>query len=74
MKALAAQLRSAAPHDAMIYRAFWKVMGMACRPDDLYTDPAIVARTHEIIRNHGSGPPMTQPTRDQLLTALEPAA
>jgi hypothetical protein len=40
----------------------------------LYTGPAIVARTHEIIRNHGSGPPMTQPTRDQLLTALEPAA
>jgi len=38
------QLRSAAPYDPMIYRAFWRVMGMACRPDDLYTDPAIVAR------------------------------
>jgi hypothetical protein len=58
----------------MIYRAFWRVMGMACSPDDLYTDPDIVARTHEIIRNHGSAPPMAQPTRDQLLTALEPAA
>lgn len=65
-----AQLRSAAPYDPMIFRAFWTVMGMAGRPDELYTDPAIVARTQEIIGQHGSGPPLAQPTRDQLLTAL----
>ncbi len=64
----------AAPCDPMIYRAFWKVMGMACRPGDLYTDPAIVARTREIIRGRGSGPPMTQPTRGQLLAALKPVS
>ena len=40
----------------------------------LYTDPAIVARTREIIRSRGGGPPMAQPTRQQLLTALAPAS
>lgn len=49
-------------------------MGMSCLPGDLYTDPAIVARTREIIRTRGSAPPMTQPTRRQLLTALAPAS
>jgi hypothetical protein len=37
-------------------------------------DPVGGRDAHEIIRNHGSAPPMAQPTRDQLLTALEPAA
>ena len=69
-----AQLRSAAPYDPLVFRAFWKVMGMSGRPGDLYTDPAIVARTREIIRDRGSAPPMTQPTREQLLTALAPAS
>ncbi len=68
-----AQLRSAAPYDPLIFRAYWKVMGMSCRPGDVYTDPAIVARAHEIIRSRGTSPPMTQPTREQLLTALAPA-
>ena len=68
------QLRSAAPYDPVVFRAFWKIMGMSCRPGDLYTDPAIVARTREIIRDRGSAPPMTQPTREQLLTALAPAS
>jgi hypothetical protein len=45
-------------------------MGMVCRPDDVYTDPAVVARTQEIIRDHGSGPPIAQPTREQLTAAL----
>ena len=69
-----AQLRSAAPHDPLIFRAYSEGHGrLSCRPGDLYTDPAIAARTHEIIRGRGTGPPITQPTRDQLLTALAPA-
>ena len=68
-----AQLRGAAPYDPLIFRAYWKVMGMSCRPGDVYTDPAIAARAHEIIRSRGTSPPMTQPTRERLLTALAPA-
>ena len=64
------QIRSAAPFDPLVFRAFWKVMGMACLPNEVYTDPAIVARTHDVIGTRGGGPPMTQPTREQLLTAL----
>ena len=65
-----AQLRNAAPFDPTVFRAFWKVMGMVCRPDTIYTDPTIVARTHDVIRTRGGGPPITQPTREQLMTAL----
>ena len=67
-----AQLRSAAPDDPLIFRAYWKVMGMSCRPGDAYTDPAIVARTHGIIGSRGTAPPLAQPAREQLLTALAP--
>ncbi len=35
--------------------------------------PAIVARTREVISRHGSAPPLTQPTREQLLTTLDGA-
>ena len=65
-----AQLRNAAPFDPTVFRAFWKVMGMVCRPDTIYTDPTIVARTQDVIRTRGGGPPITQPTREQLMTAL----
>jgi 2-polyprenyl-6-methoxyphenol hydroxylase-like FAD-dependent oxidoreductase len=65
-----AQLRNAAPYDPTVFRAFWKVMGMTCPPETVYTDPAVVARTKEVIRTHGSGPPIAQPTREQLLAAL----
>jgi hypothetical protein len=65
-----AELRSAAPYDPLIFRAYWQVMGMACEPDARYTDPVIVARAHEVIGRHGRAPPLAQPSRDQLLTAL----
>ncbi len=68
-----AQLRNAAPFDPTVFRAFWKVMGMVCLPDAVYTDPTIVARTRDVIRNRGGGPPITQPTREQLLAALRRA-
>jgi hypothetical protein len=68
-----AQLRNAAPFDPTVFRAFWRVMGMVCLPDAVYTDPTIVARTREVIRGRGDGPPIAQPTREQLLAALRRA-
>lgn len=65
-----AQLRAAALFDPAAFRAFWEIMGMIRRPDAVYTDPHVVARTHEVLRQHGSGPAMGQPTRRQLLAAL----
>jgi 2-polyprenyl-6-methoxyphenol hydroxylase-like FAD-dependent oxidoreductase len=65
-----AELRRAAPHDPLIFRAFWQVMGVACPPGEMYADPAIVARTQQINRSLGSAPPLAQPTREQLLAAL----
>jgi hypothetical protein len=64
------QLRTAALYDPTIFRAFWKVMGMLSRPDEVYADPAVVALTHDVLRQHGSRPPIAQPTRAELLAAL----
>jgi hypothetical protein len=33
-------------------------------------DPDVIACTQETLRRHAAGPPVTQPTREQLLTAL----
>ncbi len=65
-----AQLRAAASFDPAAFRAFWKIMGMTCPPDQVYADPQVVARTREAIRRPGTGPPVAQPTRGQLLAAL----
>ncbi len=65
-----AQLRTAAAFDATAFRAFWKIMGMLCLPVEAYTDPQVVARTQEVLRLRGVGPPMAQPTREALLAAL----
>jgi 2-polyprenyl-6-methoxyphenol hydroxylase-like FAD-dependent oxidoreductase len=64
------QLRAAASHDPAAFRAFWKINGMTCRPDLVYTDPDVVARTHETLKRHSAAPPAAQPTREELLTAL----
>ena len=65
-----AQLRTAAAVDPVAFRGFWKVMGMLCPPEEVYTDPGIVARTRAAIREHGTGPPVAQPDRAALLAAL----
>ena len=65
-----AQLRTAAAFDPAAFRAYWKIMGMICSPEEVYTDPAVVASTREILRQHGGGPPMAQPSRESLLKAL----
>jgi hypothetical protein len=64
------QLRAAASYDPTAFRAFWKINGMVCPPDDVYTDPEVVACTRETLRRHGAAPLVAQPTREQLLTAL----
>jgi hypothetical protein len=65
-----AQLRAAASFDPTAFRAFWKIQGMICRPDEVYTDPEVVACTHAVLHRQGAGPSMPQPTREQLLAAL----
>jgi 2-polyprenyl-6-methoxyphenol hydroxylase-like FAD-dependent oxidoreductase len=64
------QLRVAASYDPAAFRAFWKINGMICLPDEVYTDPDVVASTRETLTRHGAAPPVAQPTREQLLTAL----
>jgi hypothetical protein len=64
------QLRAAAYYDPAAFRAFWAINGMICPPEEVYANPDVVARTCETLRRHGAAPPVIQPTRDQLLTAL----
>jgi 2-polyprenyl-6-methoxyphenol hydroxylase-like FAD-dependent oxidoreductase len=66
------QLRAAASYDPAVFRALWKINGMTCLPDLVYTDPDVVARTHETLKRHSTVSPPAQPTREQLLTALSP--
>ena len=65
-----AQLRTAAQFDPAAFRALWRIMGMIGRPGEIYTDPQIVARTHEILREHVSDPSIVQPPRERVLAAL----
>ena len=58
------------PFDATVFRAFWRVMGMLAQPDDVYTDPDVVARTQDVLRSLYTAPTTTQPTRAELETAL----
>jgi len=64
------QLRIAASYDPTAFRAFWKINGMVCPPEQVYTDPDVVACTREALRQHRDAPPAAQPTRGQLLAAL----
>ena len=65
-----AQLRTAAAGDPVAFRAFWKIHGMICRPNDVYADPDVVAVTREALGDPHSGQSMAQPSREQLLAAL----
>jgi 2-polyprenyl-6-methoxyphenol hydroxylase-like FAD-dependent oxidoreductase len=64
------QLRAAGSYDPVAFRAFWTVNGMVRPPEEVYTDPHVVACTREALSRYGSGPPVAQPTREQLLAAL----
>ena len=64
------QLRVAGCYDPVAFRAFWTINGMVRPPNEVYTDPQVVACTRDALSQHGSGPPVAQPTRAQLLAAL----
>ena len=57
-----AELRAAMPFDAIAFRAFWRVMGMLAKPDDVYTDPDVVTHTQDVLRSLDTAPVMTRPT------------
>lgn len=65
-----AQVRAAAQYDPTAFRAFWTIMGMLAPPNEVYTDPQVVAVTHAALQRYGSAPAMAQPTRVELLAAL----
>jgi 2-polyprenyl-6-methoxyphenol hydroxylase-like FAD-dependent oxidoreductase len=64
------QLRAAASADPTAFRAFWEIYGMTRGPEDVYTDPRVVACTKQALRSHDGGTPIAQPPRDSLLAAL----
>lgn len=63
------ELSAASPFDAALFRALTTVKGMLARPDDVYTDPAVVRRVRAVLDERG-GPPLPQPDRAELLAAL----
>jgi hypothetical protein len=64
------QLCMAASSDPVAFRAFWKIYGMTCLPDEVYTDPHVVACTRRATRHQRSAPPVPEPARERLLAAL----
>lgn len=66
-----AELRIASLFEPVAFRAFWRLMGMIGRPDEIYADPDVVKRTREVLKDHGRGGlRLDQPSREQLLAAL----
>ncbi len=65
-----AQLRIAAQFDPTAFRAFWKIMGMVSRPDEVYADSEVVRATQAALQRYGNGLSMMRPTRAELLAAL----
>ena len=63
-------LRAAARFDPTAFRALWSHFGMLRLPEEIYTDPDVVAATHGPLRVYANAPPMPQPTRLELLAAL----
>jgi 2-polyprenyl-6-methoxyphenol hydroxylase-like FAD-dependent oxidoreductase len=65
-----AALSAAMPYDALVFRAFWRVLGMLAKPDEVYTDPRVVARAQDVLRRLDAAPTPTRPTRAELEAAL----
>jgi hypothetical protein len=60
----------AAQADPTAFRAFWEIYAMTRLPEDVYTDPRVVACTRAALRSHDGGAPTAQPPRESLLAAL----
>jgi hypothetical protein len=63
-------LRTAMLYDATLFRAFWRVLGMLVNPEDVYTDPDVVARVRDVLRSLDRPAPIPQPSRAALQDAL----
>lgn len=64
------QVRAAAPFDPVVFRAFWKVMGMIAVPGEVYADPEVTTRTRQVLARQDSAPRTAGPSRDRVLAAL----
>jgi len=64
------EVRAGAAFDPVVFRAFWRVMGMISTPGEVYSDPEVIARTREVLRTRGAAPTVEQPDRERLLAAL----
>ena len=64
------EVRAAAPFDPLVFRAFWRVMGMIAVPGEVYADPDVMARTREVLGRQDGAPRAARPSRDQVLAAL----
>jgi hypothetical protein len=64
------EVRTAMPYDPVAFRAFWRVMGMQGLPEEIYTDPEVIASTRRVLATPGAVPPLVQPSRDELEAAL----
>ncbi len=71
-------LFAAAATDPVLGRALVRLMNMLTLPEDLMSDPAVLARAMEVMQDPDAHPaPVTEgPSRDELLESLasEPAA
>lgn len=65
-----AELRVAAPHDATVFRAMLRLMGMLAIPDDVYRDPEVLAAARAVIRDLPPAKAMPQPDPQRLLSVL----
>lgn len=63
------QVRAAATADPLAFRAFWQIQGMTRRPEQVYTDPRVIAATRATLADLDL-PRMAQPSRARLLAAL----
>ena len=50
------QLRAAGCYDPVAFRAFWTINGMLCPPEEVYTDPHVVACTRAALSRPGEPP------------------
>lgn len=65
-----AELRRVMPYDGMLFRAFWRVMGMLSIPEDVYTDPDVVSRTRNVLDTLGRDGGVPQPSRAEIDAVL----
>ena len=61
-----AEVRTAMPYDPVAFRAFWRVMGMQGLPEEIYTDPEVIASTRRVLATPGAVPPLVRPPATSL--------